>query len=267
MPSGEVRVLQQAGWAQVVLDNPGKFNAMSRSMWRELQQVFTNLHQQDGLRCILLSGSDGHFCAGGDISEYPQFRFEQESLRAFHEDVVWGGLQAMLDCDVPIVARIEGNCMGAGVEIASCCDIRLGASSSRYGAPIARLGFPMAAREAALVSRAVGDSVARAMLLSAELFDASRMLQCGFLTHCVSDAALEADVLALVQRQLQLAPMATRAHKRLLRALNAPLLRVNQAPGTGGEVVLEGIRAFAYAADAEHREGVEAFLAKRRPAF
>lgn len=265
--SGEIRLEPQAGWARVVVDHPGKFNAMSRSMWRDLRTVFEGLHQQADLRCVLVSGSAGHFCAGGDISEYPGFRFDAEQLRQFHENEVWGGLQAMLDCDVPIVAQIEGNCMGAGVEIASCCDVRLAAASARFGAPIARLGFAMAAREAALVSRAVGDSIARAMLLSAEVFDAARMLQCGFLTHCVADAQLQADAQALVQRQLRLAPQAARAHKRTFRALNSPLALVQQAQAATNCVALEGPQAFAYADTPEHREGIAAFLQKRPPVF
>ena len=265
--SGDIRVVQHGRWAEVVIDHPGKFNAMSRSMWRGLRTVFEGLQQQADLRCVLVSGSAGHFCAGGDISEYPGFRFDAEQLRQFHEDEVWGGLQAMLDCDVPIVARIEGNCMGAGVEIASCCDVRLAATSARFGAPIARLGFAMAAREAALVSRAVGDSIARAMLLSAEVFEAPRMLQCGFLTHCVSDAQLQADTTALVQRQLGLAPQAARSHKRTFRALNAPLAQVQQAQAATNSIALEGPQAFAYADAPEHREGITAFLQKRPPVF
>lgn len=262
-----VRVEQHGAWVHVVLDHPGKFNAMSRSMWGALRTVFEDLQRQADVRCVLLSGSAGNFCAGGDISEYPDFRFDPVRLRAFHEDEVWGALQAMLNCDIPIIARIEGNCMGAGVEIASCCDVRLGAVSSRYGAPIARLGFPMAAREAALVSRAVGDSIARAMLLSAEVFDAHRMLQCGFLTHCLADAQLQADAAMLVQRQLQLAPQAARAHKQTLRALNSPVALVKQAQAAINSVAIDGASAFAYASSAEHREGIAAFLEKRKPQF
>lgn len=265
--TGVVRVADHGRWARVVIEHPGKFNAMSRSMWRDLRTVFEGLQQQSDLRCVLVSGASGHFCAGGDISEYPSFRFDAAQLRQFHEDEVWGGLQAMLDCDVPLIAQIEGNCMGAGVEIASCCDVRLGAASARFGAPIARLGFAMAAREAALVSRAVGDSMARAMLLSAEVFEAPRMLQCGFLTHCVADAQLQADAEALVQRQLQLAPQAARAHKRVFRALNSPLALVKQAQAATDLIALEGLEAFAYADTPEHREGISAFLQKRPARF
>ncbi|MES2052363.1 MAG: enoyl-CoA hydratase/isomerase family protein, partial [Pseudomonadota bacterium] len=167
--------------ARVTLSHTGKFNAMSRAMWVELRSVFLSIQNDPAIRCVLIKGEGGHFCAGGDISEYAGFRFAEASLRDFHENDVWGGLQAMLDCDVPVVAQIEGNCMGAGLEISSCCDIRMAAESARFGAPIAKLGFPMAPREAALVLRAVGELTAREMLLSAAVLDAAEMKQRGFL--------------------------------------------------------------------------------------
>jgi enoyl-CoA hydratase/carnithine racemase len=158
--------------ARVTLRYPQRFNAMSRAMWRELRVVFERIAQDANLRCVVVTGAGSHFCAGGDISEYPEFRFEPSRLRAFHEEDVWGALQAMLDCDLPVLAKIRGNCMGAGLEIASCCDIRLAAQSARFGAPIARLGFPMAPREAALVLREAGSTVTRQILLEAAVLDA-----------------------------------------------------------------------------------------------
>ena len=125
--SGEV-LLQEpddAGIVRVTLQHAGRLNAMTRAMWRALRTVFEHIQHDRAARCVLVQGEGAAFCAGGDISEYPGFRFDTEALRAFHEDEVWGGLSAMLACDVPIVAAIRGACMGAGVEIASCCDIRI----------------------------------------------------------------------------------------------------------------------------------------------
>ena len=120
--------------AIVQIRHDGKLNAMSRAMWRELRTVFLQLQQEttvpDPLRCVMVQGVDGHFCAGGDISEYQSFRFDPDSLRLFHEEEVWGGLSAMLACDAPLIAAIDGNCMGAGVEISSCCDIRIATATS-----------------------------------------------------------------------------------------------------------------------------------------
>lgn len=244
--------------AAVELAHTAKFNAMSRSMWRQLRAVFKQIQQDPSVRCVVIRGK-GHFCAGGDISEYAGFRFQEPSLRAFHEEDVWGGLQAMLDCDVPMVAHIEGNCMGAGVEIASCCDIRIASDTARFGAPIARLGFPMAPREAALVARAVGELTAREMLLSATVLDAAQMLQRGFLNQVVSAAALDAAVSERAERISQLAPQAARLNKQVLRAL-APMSIAQAAT----DLVAN---AYSYANSAEHREGVTAFIEKRPPLF
>jgi enoyl-CoA hydratase/carnithine racemase len=165
----------------------------------------------------------------------------------------------MLDCDVPIVARIEGNCMGAGVEIASCCDLRMAADTARFGAPIARLGFPMAPREAALVMRAVGELTAREMLLSAAVLDAGEMKQRGFLNQVLAADALGAAVQERLQRIGQLAPQAARLNKASFRAL-AQVLPAQTAINTIAN-------AYDYAPSGEHREGIGAFMEKRAPAF
>ena len=257
--SGAVQLEVTGPLALVTFSHPGKFNAMSRVMWCQLHAAFESIQQRSDLRCVLVQGDSGHFCAGGDISEYADFRFDEASLRDFHETEVWGGLQAMLDCDVPIVARIEGNCMGAGLEIASCCDIRIAADSARFGAPIARLGFPMAPREAALVMRAVGELTAREMLLTAAVLDAPEMKQRGFLNQLVPANALSAAALACVDRIRQLAPRAARLNKQAFRAL-AQMPRAQDATNLIAT-------AYAYAASAEHREGVTAFIEKRPPQF
>ncbi|MEY4979002.1 MAG: hypothetical protein RLZZ352_1272 [Pseudomonadota bacterium] len=254
--SGAVLLQLEGPLARVVLSHPGRFNAMSRAMWRELRAVFLSLPQQLGVRAVLVSGQDGHFCAGGDISEYPAFRFDEAGLRDFHENDVWGGLSAMLACDLPVFAQIEGNCMGAGVEIASCCDIRLAAEGARFGAPIARLGFPMAPREAQLVARELGLATAREMLLEAAVFSARDMQARGFVQAVWPDAELAAQCQQRAQAAAQLAPEAARLNKQTLRALTAAPLP---------SALLE--QAYAYASHAEHREGVSAFMDKRKPRF
>ena len=268
---GSVIVAVDGPVASVTLSNPGKLNAMSRVMWRELRAAFESLAVNSALRCVVIAGEDcgegrgdgkgegGHFSAGGDISEYAAFRFIEASLKEFHEGDVWGALLAMLDCDLPIIARIEGNCMGAGLEIASCCDIRLASSNARFGAPIAKLGFPMAPREAALVMGAVGELTAREMLLAASVFDSSQMLQRGFLNRVCGDAELGPAVQGYVHRITALAPQAAALNKQYFRALNQSI-RAQAA----SELIAT---AYAYAPSSEHREGVTAFIEKRPPQF
>jgi enoyl-CoA hydratase/carnithine racemase len=247
---GSIILLMDGAIAFVRLRNPAKFNAMSRDMWWQLKEVFEEI-QQSRARCVLIAGEGAHFCAGGDISEYPSFRFDAHQLALFHETEVWGGLSAMLNCDAPIVAAIAGNCMGAGVEIASCCDVRVAGESAKFGAPIARLGFPMAPREAGLVAAALGANVARAMLLAAEVFPASRLQDTGYLTRVVADADVDAQASEVAKRIAALAPGAAKMNKQILRMSK----------------FIPDARTYAYADGAEHREGIAAFLHKRTPDF
>ena len=145
--------------------------------------------------------------------------------------------------------------MGAGVELASTCDLRLAGQSARFGAPIARLGFPMAPREVALVRAAAGELSVRQMLLEAATLDAPTLLARGFLTRLLPDDQVGSDARHSAARIATLAPQAARLNKQTLRAL------VSALP----ETLLD--QAYAYADSAEHREGIAAFLAKRTPAF
>ncbi|MBS3912577.1 MAG: enoyl-CoA hydratase/isomerase family protein [Hydrogenophaga sp.] len=242
--------------ARVTLSHPGRFNAMSRAMWWALKTVFEELQTRTDVRAVLVCGQGGHFCSGGDISEYPAFRFDEVGLRDFHENDVWGGLSAVLACDLPVFAQIEGYCMGAGVEIASCCDIRLAGQGARFGAPIARLGFPMAPREAQLLAREAGLATAREMLLEGAVLDALEMRARGFLQAVWPDGEVARHAQARALHATQLAPQAARLNKQTLRSLASQPLPAELMAG-----------AYGYADSAEHREGVGAFMAKRKPAF
>jgi enoyl-CoA hydratase/carnithine racemase len=258
--AGQVRLAALGPVARVTLSHPGKLDAMSRAMWRELREAFTAIHGNSGFRCVVVAGENGGFCAGGDIAEYPSFRFEPASLQRFHEEEVWGGLAAMLACEVPVVAEIEGACMGAGLEIACCCDIRIAGASARFGAPIARLGFPMAPREAQLVAAVAGEATLREMLLEAVQLDAPEMKARGFLQRVVPNTALAQEVEATALRIAALAPQAARMNKRILRRV------AGTPPGAPLPPDLLA-RAYDYATSAEHREGISAFLEKRTPRF
>jgi len=262
---GQVRFTAEGPIAVVSLSHPGKLNAMSRAMWRELRGVFEQIQSGGSWRCVLVQGEGGTFCAGGDISEYPAFRFSEAALRDFHENDVWGGLRAMLACDVPVVACIEGACMGAGLEIASCCDIRIAGESATFGAPIAKLGFPMAPREAQLVMNAAGESTAREMLLEAAVLPAAEMKARGFLQRVVADADAAARAWASARRVAALAPHAARLNKQALRALAPRAGPCEESGGAGLQALVAG--AYRYADSAEHREGIAAFLEKRQPVF
>lgn len=246
------------GIARVTLANPAKLNAMSSAMWRALRAAFDELNASPGdTRVVLVSGEGGQFASGGDIEEYPRFRLDATTLAHFHEQDVRPALVAMRDCDLPLVAQIDGVCIGGGLEIAACCDIRIAGISSRFGIPIAKLGFPMAPAELEIVAAVVGPTVLRELLIEARVFRAQEAFERGLVTRVVPDDVVGAEALAAAQRIAGLSPQALRLNKRALRQFVMP--RLSQAADRAPH--------YAYAPSAEHREGLAAFNEKRPPRF
>ena len=247
------------GVARVTLANPGKLNAIDIGMWRELRALFERfqgLPVDDAPRAVIVCGADAQFASGGDIVEFAGFRFDETALHDFHENTVAPALQAMLDCDIPLLAQIDGACIGGGLEIAACCDIRVCGESSRFGAPIAKLGFPMAPGELERLSQVFSAPLLREMLLEARLYDAQEALHAGAVHAVVPDAEVAATALQRAERIAALSPQAARINKRTLRQIAA-----------GGPTPTERRAHFGYADSAEHREGIGAFIAKRPARF
>lgn len=247
------------GVARVTLSNPGKLNAIDIAMWIELRRLFDGLQAQPphaAPRAVIVAGAGGQFASGGDIHEFATFRFDEAKLHDFHEHAVAPALHAMLACDIPLFAQIDGACIGGGFEIAACCDIRICGESSRFGAPIAKLGFPMAPGELELLAHIANPAVLREMLLEARLFEAQRALQLGLVHAVVADAEVGAATLQRARHAASLSPQAARINKRTLRQIAG-----------GGPTPAERRVHFDYAASAEHREGVTAFIEKRSPRF
>jgi len=257
--AGTIHLDAMGPWARVTLANAGKLNAIDIAMWRELRAVFERLQAMpaaDAPHAIVVCGAEGQFASGGDIVEFAGFRFAEAKLHDFHENVVAPALHAVLDCDIPVFAQIEGACIGGGLEIAACCDIRICGVSSRFGAPIAKLGFPMAPGELQVLSRVVAAPVLREMLLEARLFDADAALRLSLVHEVVPDAEVASCVLRRAERLAELSPQAARMNKRTLRQI-----------AEGGPDHAERREHFGYADSPDHREGVTAFIEKRPPRF
>lgn len=238
---------------------------MTRAMWQALPATLAALPFDT--RCLIMRGEGDHFCAGGDISEYPSFRFEPSSLRAFHEDDVAPALEALLALDIPIVAMIAGHCMGGGLEIAACADIRIAGQGATFGAPIAKLGMPMAQRELAIVLHAAGEATVREMLLEAKVLNAQEMKARGFIQRIIPDADLQKAALETAQRIAALSAQAARLNKQFLRAFfdkNSHVAVMKYAQGAMKSIVND---PYSYATSAEHVEGIAAFLEKRTAKF
>ena len=242
----------------VRLSNPGKLNAIDAGMWRALKTVFTDADGSDDLRCIIVRGAgDDAFAAGGDIEEFASVRATVDDALHYHETLVASALEAIRRCPIPTVAAIRGACVGGGLEIAGCCDIRIAGRSARFGAPINRLGFSMYPGEMAGLLALVGPAVLLEILLEGRILDADEALARGLLTRIVDDAQVFAEAEATAARIAAGAPGVARAHKKWIqRLMNG--IALSDA---------EKRDAFEFLDTDDYREGMQAFLEKRRPRF
>ena len=157
---------------EVSLNRPEKLNALTKPMWKELGKVFKKLSKNKDLRCIVIRGQGGKsFSPGNDIGEFEKERSSSKLAKAYGV-YLHGTLRAIQDCPIPTVALIEGICVGGGMEIAACCDIRVCGESSRFGVPIKRLGLTMAAKELEALLKITTYSIAMEILLEGKIMTA-----------------------------------------------------------------------------------------------
>jgi enoyl-CoA hydratase/carnithine racemase len=244
--------------ATVTLDHPGRLNAITVHMWGALRDTFVRLSADPSLRCVVVRGAAGHFAAGADIREFPRERADLDGVMRYHRQILAPALQAVADCVHPVVAAIEGVCVGGGLEIASRCDLRLAARGARFGAPINRLGFPMAPDEMRGLLALAGRAVTLEILLEGRVFDADEALAKGLLTRVVAADALESELGATVGRLCAGAPRAARLNKWTAARLGTDPAPLDDA---------EWRACFAYADGPDHRQGVQAFLQGTEPIF
>lgn len=253
----ELLTRRDGGIVTLVLNRPHKLNAMTKPLWRALGEAFRSLHEDDTVRCIVLRGAGGKaFSPGNDISEFETERSNVEQARAYGA-IMHETLAAMRECRHPSVALIEGICVGGGLEIAGSCDLRICGESSRFGAPINRLGLVMAYPEIDALLRLAGRAATLEILLEGRIFGAAEAKEKGLVTRIVPDAKVEEEAYATATRIADGAPLVARWHKKFLDRLE------QGTPLTAGELE-EGYACFG---TEDFRIGYRAFLAKEKPAF
>jgi enoyl-CoA hydratase/carnithine racemase len=258
---GQVHLARDGGVVSVTLDSPGKLNALSESMWTALASAFTEINSPDSVastRVVVIRGAHGNFAAGADIEEFERVRYDRPSGRQYHLQTIGNALAAVDACPVPLVAAIEGVCVGGGLEIAAACDIRLAADNGRFGVPIGRLGFPLALPELVPLLRLVGPAVAAELLLEGRILNAGEALVRGLVTRVVPAASFQAEIEQCIARIAAGSPLAARENKANVRRFQSRGLDYTQR---------ELDDSFAFLESHDYHEGIRAFLAKRPPQF
>ncbi len=244
------------GIATVLMNRPEKRNAFTMEMYRDFGAAFASLDADDSVRCIVVRGAGGAFCAGSDIGGFSEDRDGRTQAREY-ADFTLEMTDRLKDTRHPTIACIEGVCVGGGLEIASMCDIRIGGRSSRFGIPINRIGITLDYRELADLVAVIGHARALEILLEGQVFGADVAMEKGLLTRIVDDAAVADDAYAAAARIAASAPLVNRWHKKFVRRLR------DDRPITPEE----SDEAYACFDTEDYRLGREAFGQKLKPAF
>lgn len=201
--------------ARVIVSNRRKLNTLDAALMDAFIAALAQLADEDRLRAIVLTGAGSKaFIGGADIGEMGAIADETQA-RGFITRV-HGCCDAVRAAPVPVIARIEGYALGAGLEIAASCDIRVASDTAVFGMPEVKLGIPSVV-EAALLPSLVGWGRAREMMYLGETFAAEDALRWGLVEHVAPAAALDRTVAAWLDKLLAAQPRAVRLQKRLMR--------------------------------------------------
>lgn len=255
--SGPIVLERDGALATVILNKPEKLNALDLPMWQGLAEAFEEVNGDGNVHCVILRGAGGKaFAAGADIAEFDTVRATAEQAMSY-DQVMRRALEAVRTCPHPVVVRIDGACVGGGLELAAMGDIRICGEGARFGVPINRISVVMAYPEIAGLLRHAGPSSVLEILLEGKVVGAAEAHHMGLVNRVVPDDQLTEEVAATVKRILSGAPKVNRWHKAFVRRL------ANPAPISDRELD----ECYEFLATEDYREGLAAFKAKRKPDF
>ncbi len=237
---------------RLTVNRPGKLNIINSAVMTELIKALERVASDHTARAVVIAGAgDKAWIGGADINE--MVSLNKNSAKAFITRL-HNVCCALRELPVPVIARIDGFCLGAGLEIAACCDLRIATPASRFGMPEVQVGIPSVI-EAALLPRLIGAGRARDLVMTGRIIDANEASAWGFTERIDSDQHLDSVVNERVAMILNAGPKAIRSQKTLCRHWEElPLDQSIQA----------GIDAFgdAYASD-EPQQYMQRFLRRR----
>jgi len=243
----------------VIFNNPERHNAVSLDMWEAATRILEDFAKDKNVRVVVATGAGGKaFVSGADISRFGSERSTEEAIARYNA-VVDKANAAFYEFPKPLIAMINGYCIGGGLGLAICCDMRICSNKSKFGVPAAKLGLGYGYTGIRRLSDVVGPAFAKEIFFTARQFDAEEARMMGLVNRVVPEAELESYVKNYAETI----------------ATNAPLT-VNSVKFIVGEVVKdETKRDLARAAalvkqcfeSKDYVEGRTAFMEKRKPAF
>ena len=250
-----------AGVGYLRLNQPEKHNAISYAMWVAIAEVMESYREDDDVRVVVMSGEGGRaFSAGADISEFSENRSSEEQIEVY-DAAGRAAYDAVTSCPKPVIAQIEGYCVGGGLAVALCADLRIATDDSRFGIPAAKLGVGYSHKSLRPLVDLVGPTYAKEILFTGRRFTASEALRMGLVNQVVprDPRVIDTFVGDYAQTIAANAPLTVKACKTVV----AELLKdpADRDIGLCDRVV------DACFASADYEEGRTAFMEKRPPLF
>jgi enoyl-CoA hydratase/carnithine racemase len=245
------------GW--LVFSNPERLNAVSYEMWQAIPDLMADFVTDSDVRVVVLRGEgDKAFVSGADISQFEQRRGTRDAIGEY-DQASHRANAAILACPKPTVAMIQGYCIGGGLGIALCCDLRFAASNSRFAIPAGRLGLGYKYDGVKRLVDVVGPSFAREIFYTARQFDADEAIAMGLINRSFAVAELAHAVGELCERIGNNAPLTLRAAKLAVEAALAD-------SGARDRSAVDAAVDACFASE-DYKEGRRAFVEKRPPRF
>jgi enoyl-CoA hydratase/carnithine racemase len=249
---GRVHYKKSNGVATVLFDRPEARNAMTWAMYAELAAACDSIASDEEIRVGVFRGAGGAFVAGTDIQQFTSFSGAEDGIA--YERRIDAAIGQIERLPKPVIAVIEGVCVGGGLAIAAACDFRIVTPSARFGVPIARtLGNCLSVGNVARLAAKLGVARTKRMLMLAELIPAEDALACGFADIVSPPGEIDGKVDQMCERLMGHAPLTMRAAKEAIRRITVDALP------DGDDLI-----RLCYGS-ADFKEGVAAFLAKRAP--
>lgn len=257
---GTIQLTVADGIARLTFDHERRLNAINSRMWRELAEQLLAVQEDPAARILLIEGAGTRaFCTGNDISEFDTIRADPEAAAAYNEwqHLVADRLRALTK---PSIASIRGHCLGAGMEIALLCDLRLCSADARMGVPAAKLGLPYRAEDIVKLLDIIGEAATREMVLLGRHYGAEDILRLGLVHRMLPDhETLRSETEAMATELAANAPLSLAAAKVTFRELT----RRDGPPN----LALAQEWADRCYASADYAEGRRAKMEKRKPNF